>query len=471
MDNIELSNLSRQFLFRQKDIQKPKAAVAAEAIRTLNPDIRINALTSKVGTETEHIFTAAFWQSLDVVSNALDNVPSRLYIDNQCVTHRKPLLECGTLGTKGNTQTVVPFVTENYGASADPPEKDLPMCSVRNLPYLIEHTIEYARSLFVEIFTDHPHEAASYATQPQRFLDRVRSAPNRTGILSFLVQNLTTAVPRSFDDCIAWARLLFEETFVNKIKQLLFNFPADAVTAEGVDFWSGKNKCPSPTPFDRSVPLHVEFVAYAAFVRASVYGLPVPPAFDFAHIAEVAAAVPVPEFRPVSACDPEIEAAIAPSSGSSSSPPVESPESGGKRRAAEGSEQLDAASAASAALADKASDDAEFASLLQQLPAGPALAAVRITPAEFEKDDDENHHIDFVTACANLRAINYGIPIAPRTEVKQISGKIVPALATTTALISGLTCFELAPLLAGANTLDAYRNWFVALSVNIYQFS
>ena len=38
----------------------------------------------------------------------------------------KPLLESGTLGTKCNTQMVLPHLTENYGFSRDPPEKERP---------------------------------------------------------------------------------------------------------------------------------------------------------------------------------------------------------------------------------------------------------------------------------------------------------------------------------------------------------
>jgi ubiquitin-activating enzyme E1 len=37
----------------------------------------------------------------------------------------KPLLESGTLGPKCNTQMVIPRLTENYGASRDPPEKQV----------------------------------------------------------------------------------------------------------------------------------------------------------------------------------------------------------------------------------------------------------------------------------------------------------------------------------------------------------
>jgi ubiquitin-activating enzyme E1 len=66
-------------------------------------------------------------RSLDVVVNALDNVKARLYVDTRCVFFEKPLLESGTLGAKCNSQMVLPHLTENYGASRDPPEKQAPL--------------------------------------------------------------------------------------------------------------------------------------------------------------------------------------------------------------------------------------------------------------------------------------------------------------------------------------------------------
>ena len=48
------------------------------------------------------------------------------YIDSKCVAFTKPLFESGTLGTKCNVQVVLPHLTENYGASVDPPEKEAP---------------------------------------------------------------------------------------------------------------------------------------------------------------------------------------------------------------------------------------------------------------------------------------------------------------------------------------------------------
>lgn len=64
------------------------------------------------------------------------------YMDRRCVFYEKPLLESGTLGTKGNTQVVIPHLTESYSSSQDPPEKQTPVCTVKNFPNAIQHTIE-----------------------------------------------------------------------------------------------------------------------------------------------------------------------------------------------------------------------------------------------------------------------------------------------------------------------------------------
>jgi len=109
MDSIEKSNLNRQFLFRPWDVTKLKSETAAAAIYKMNKQTEghIKAFSDRVGTETENIFNDDFWESLSGVTNALDNVDARKYVDLRCVFFRKPLIESGTLGTKGNTQVSI----------------------------------------------------------------------------------------------------------------------------------------------------------------------------------------------------------------------------------------------------------------------------------------------------------------------------------------------------------------------------
>jgi len=161
-DTIERSNLSRQFLFRDSDIGAAKATAAGAAAAAINPSLAVRPLQNRVCPETEGVFDDAFWAGTDLVVNALDNVTARLYVDARCVYFGKPLLESGTLGAKCNTQAVIPGLSENYGASRDPPEKSAPMCTLHSFPHNIDHCLTWARSEFEGALDKGPAEAGAY---------------------------------------------------------------------------------------------------------------------------------------------------------------------------------------------------------------------------------------------------------------------------------------------------------------------
>ncbi|KAG5342178.1 hypothetical protein C0989_004915 [Termitomyces sp. Mn162] len=76
------------------------------------------------------------------------------------------------------------------------------------------------------------------------------------------------------------------------------------------------------------------------------------------------------------------------------------------------------------------------------------------TTISFDKDDDDT--LDFVTAASNLRSAAYGINRQTRWEVKEMAGNIIPAIATTNAIISGLIVLQALHLLR--RNYSAMRN-------------
>ncbi len=71
-------------------------------------------------------------------------------------------------------------------------------------------------------------------------------------------------------------------------------------------------------------------------------------------------------------------------------------------------------------------------------------AAPQIT---FDKDDEDT--LDFVTASANLRSIVFGIETRSRFDIKQMAGNIIPAIATTNAIVAGLCVLQSFKVLKG----------------------
>lgn len=435
MDIIEKSNLNRQFLFRPKDVQQLKSQTAANAAKEMNPELNIAAYSNRVGPETENIFGDNFYRSLDLVCNALDNVEARMYMDSQCIFYKKPLLESGTLGTKGNTQVVVPDVTESYGSSRDPPEKSIPICTLHHFPNAIEHTIQWGRDIFEGLYHNVPESVNSYITNP-KFMETLKkqSGGSRLETLTTIRDALVSERPNHFEDCIKWGRLKFEEYFNNNIQQLLYNFPLDMITSTGAPFWSGPKRAPTPLTFDVKDPLHIDFVVSSANLRAYLYGLQ--GTRDTTVAENIISKMSIPKFAPkkdvkIAATDAELEA---------------------KK--------------------DQAVDDEEerLEQVIAELPSPSKADNPQMQVVEFEKDDDTNFHIDFISAAANLRASNYAIPHADKHKCKGIAGKIIPAMVTTTAVVSGLVCLELLKVIQN-KPLDMLKNGFVNLALPFTAFS
>lgn len=469
-DRIEVSNLSRQFLFREENVGQPKSAAAGARMRQMNPDAKVDPRQDYVGTATEHLFPDTFWQSLDVVVNALDNMETRLYVDQQCVRFHKVLVEAGTMGTGGNVDIIVPGKTSSYsdGGAADQ-TGGIPMCTLRNFPYIYDHCIEWARAQFDDMFVSPMQTAQQIIEDPEAFAHRIThevasgsSAGERrsliaknVGPLKSLKRTLSMLVEGpTMEKCAAmgWEQLF--RMFRDRIMDLQKAFPHDAKKKNGDAFWSGHRKYPSALDVTAANILEnadaKNFLVSAINLYACMFGVhpPKPEArFNDEHhrwmeqyrsdawLQSAVTQLPVPPYVAGSVDDLDDDL---------------------KTDAQEGKEQ------------SLEEEEAELTALLKEVCAQAAACKnSKAAALEFEKDDDDNFQIDFVAAASNLRAENYAIPPQDRMKVKLVAGKIIPAIATTTSAVTGLALIELFKVLQSKD-MSALRNGMLDVGTNNY---
>lgn len=433
-DLIEKSNLNRQFLFREHDLQKPKSDTAAKAAKQMNKELNIESHLEKVCDDSEHIFSDAFFQTLDVVVNALDNVQARLYVDSRCVMNTKPLMESGTLGSKGHVQVILPHKTESYSSQRDPPDESFPMCTVKSFPSVIEHTIQWAKTKFDSLFTEQPTEVSKFFENKEGYLEGLKGSNGpRVSVIRHLVKALKNR-PTSYDDCLAFARVKFQSYYHNLIANLLQAYPVDTLLKDGTLFWKSPKRPPTILDFDINDPVHYGFLTSTALLYANTYNINVDPniAQDKKYIESVLSNVHIPAFKPKNKkieTDPNAKAE------------------------------------------PQTIDPDELEKLIKEIEEiSVGIEAFSVTPQEFEKDDDTNHHIDFISTCSALRAINYKINTVSRLEVKRIAGKIIPAIATTTAVVAGLVSIEVVKVVLGLD-VEKFKSAFLNLALPVFQLS
>jgi len=155
MDTIDLSNLNRQFLFREKDIGRPKAQVAAEFINNRVPGTKVTPYYAKIED-----FDADFYKQFSIIVCGLDAIAPRRWINRLVCSMLEydekeeldpesihPLIDGGTEGFKGNARVMAPGITActECTLSFYPPAVNFPMCTLAQTPRLPEHCIEYVK--------------------------------------------------------------------------------------------------------------------------------------------------------------------------------------------------------------------------------------------------------------------------------------------------------------------------------------
>ena len=395
-DHIEISNLNRQFLFRKKDINKSKVEIASKEAKKINDKFNCDYLEILVNKENENIFNEQFYLNQNFILTAVDNVEARKYIDSQCTKFSIPLIDSGTLGTSGSCQIIYPFKTSCYNDKKQINiETSIPLCTLHNFPSKIEHCIEWGLAKFNDYFITNISNLKKYFDDPDdffRIIGNEESENEQIDILNTIIKLKSILKENDYNKIIEYAIEIFCFNFNFQIKKLIKEFPENTRNKDNTLFWRGSKKMPHPIIFDINDSFSFEFIKLFSYFIAKTLNIQINE--DNNYIKNLINNIKIPKY-------------------------VEQ---------------------------DK-NDNLTIETLKKTLLDNYIKSSQKIIPEIFEKDNDSNHQIDFIHICSNLRARNYKIQECDKIKTKMIAGKIVPAIVTTTASITGFVCLQLYTLL------------------------
>ena len=465
-DNIEISNLSRQFLFRKKDVGKPKADIAIKSVQEMNPSFKAKALQAKVCKETEETFNEEFWSNQNFIVYAVDSVEARKYIDTKVVFHQKIAVDSGTLGTQAQSQIIIPFKSITYKDRAPSGvTKEIPQCTLRHFPSLIQHCIEWSKDSFHGYFGDSLNEVKKFFNDLNEFkalIKREGSAPYQLAKLEYLKKQIDIIVTKDIKKMCQFGVDCYTDNFDHKIKHLLSIYPPDYKTQVDdklVDFWVGSKRLPHAIKFDANDDLCLSYVIKFVQILSHAFGIQLSKEeLSKENIKKICSEFKIPEFVKKENMRIDIDDGSKKKTTEEAEKKKEdecplyqeTPEM--KKEREEAQKKID-----------------EIMAELEKIKREDYDMS-KIIPEEFEKDHDENGHIDFIHAGANLRAKNYDIDECDRNKTKKIAGKIIPTVLTTTASIAAIVSLQLYTSFQTSD-IKYFRECFFNLNSNYFYFA
>ncbi len=450
-DIIEVSNLTRQFLFREKHLRLPKSSTASAAAIQMNPKLKnhIFPKTLKLSEETKDYFNDEFISSLDIITNALDNINARKYVDSRCVTNRIPLLESGTLGSKGHVQVIIPFKTESYSSLNDPDNSndEIPQCTLKMFPEDNIHCVEWAKDYFGKIFYQLPLTIIKVCNCVMKNENNFTFREIKKSV------KWIKKMPKNFIDCLIIARRKFNKIFIDNIMQLLYLYPPDKIDSNGKLFWSLPKRQPSIYEYNKDDNLCIDFISAYSCLIAEMFDIEIPyknprdekckkDMINKLEKEKITFENIIPDKNKMEKMKNEVE--------------KEQNKNNNNTKINEDNNSSNT---------NNINEEENYIKELKKLNISNIN---NLKSVEFEKDNDSNFQIDLIYSMSALRCKNYKIEPMDWITVKLKAGKIIPALSTTTSSIAALQTIELVKIISGLN-VSQNRNSFLNLALPYLQ--
>jgi len=133
-DDVSLSNLQRQILYRSSDVGRPKTECAAEVVAKLNPHVKVTPYNLRIDADN----AAGLIRDWDIVADGSDNFATRYLVSDTCFYERRPLVTAAIGAFDGSLTTLRPYEMDAAGVPKPtyrclfpepPPAGSVPACA------------------------------------------------------------------------------------------------------------------------------------------------------------------------------------------------------------------------------------------------------------------------------------------------------------------------------------------------------
>ncbi len=133
-DAVSLSNLQRQVLHGTPDIGRAKVESAADAVKRLNPHVKVAPIKARLAADNARELVRGF----DVVADGSDNFATRYAVSDACFYERRPLVTAAVGAFDGSLTVLRPYEKGPAGEPnptyrclfpEPPPEGAVPTCA------------------------------------------------------------------------------------------------------------------------------------------------------------------------------------------------------------------------------------------------------------------------------------------------------------------------------------------------------
>lgn len=434
-DKVELSNLNRQFLFLKNSIGKSKVEAAASSVENMNKEVKILPIPDKFCKEKDKLFNNKFFEEKDIFLISIDTNSGKEYLDRKSIMFNKPMILGAILGPQAKSEIYIPFETASYSdlslkTTGTHTENVTPSCTIRYFPKRIEDCIDWARNYFNDLFIE-PVIKLKKLIKDKSYFECLKSGGNeeKNNILT-LIKFLKLINKNNIESLLESSLKIFLENYTLWEKKVLKRYPLDKKNEDGSDFWDSNKIKPSKIEFNFDDNLCKMFIINYTKILSDILQIKYQSNEFLSKLKQMSEKPNLEKYIQEIENDDEIY--------------------------------------------EKENDNIlsnEFEELYNNLMENEELQnkIKNYKIIEFQKDNDELGHIDFILALSNLKANVYELPNNDKIKTFKYVGKITPSTITSTSTIVGFNMLQLIGLIINKfEKKNIIHNYIIDLSVNSF---